>query len=347
MDNTPWYKKVYNWFINQLGAKPDSTGINFGVLVLAAFLTIALYFVCNSCLYLWINSVSHATLSGVEKNDSEVQSEKQLAKDYIRAFEADAKLQPWVEKHIRPAQTYSEQITSLVTSIQSSATENEQETKKITQKLNKLLCGSPSGWVFVSAYKYSGTEVLNQITDKTWYDALERDSLGESKKEFLVKFINQVMQIYDTPLRIIFRINGWIQYLLVFGFMTIAIVLVQRYRMLCKCVENTLESMELQSQLPTLKEAEESVYRPISSMIAILPSMGFIGTVLGMGEALLKADKLFSAQDKQMVMAELTQKLGFAFDTTYVALVLALLLELAFIWVRTFETHISKVDESE
>ena len=143
MDNSTWYKKVYNWFVKQLAAKPDSTGVNLGVLALAAFFTIALYFVCNSCLYLWIHSASNAKLPGVETT-----SEKQLAKDYIKTFEADVKLQPWVEKYIRPAQTNSEQITSLVTSIQSSATENEQETKKIIQKLNKLLCGSPSGWIF-------------------------------------------------------------------------------------------------------------------------------------------------------------------------------------------------------
>ena len=66
---------------------------------------------------------------------------------------------------------------------------------------------------------------------------------------------------------------------------------------------------------------DREVYGPMSHLVALLPSLGFVGTVLGMGEALLRADGLFSAEDKTAAIGEITRRLGLAFDTTLVGLV--------------------------
>jgi len=64
-------------------------------------------------------------------------------------------------------------------------------------------------------------------------------------------------------------------------------------------------------------------YGVLNNLVAVLPALGFLGTVIGMGDALLKADGLFSSQEKQQVIGLITQDLGFAFDTTLVSLICA------------------------
>ena len=61
---------------------------------------------------------------------------------------------------------------------------------------------------------------------------------------------------------------------------------------------------------------DHGVYGTFGFMLGLLPSLGFIGTVLGMGNALLAADGLFSAADRQRTIGQITEELGFAFDTT-------------------------------
>jgi biopolymer transport protein ExbB/TolQ len=65
-----------------------------------------------------------------------------------------------------------------------------------------------------------------------------------------------------------------------------------------------------------------------------LPSLGFIGTVIGMGEALLQADSLFGSADRQRTIGLMTEQLGYAFDTTLVALLCGLLVSTALAVVR-------------
>lgn len=73
------------------------------------------------------------------------------------------------------------------------------------------------------------------------------------------------------------------------------------------------------------QETERSVYDVYWFVSGMLPSLGFIGTVVGMSAALLKADRLFSAADRPLAISEMTKELGLAFDTTLVALVMGLL----------------------
>jgi biopolymer transport protein ExbB/TolQ len=65
-------------------------------------------------------------------------------------------------------------------------------------------------------------------------------------------------------------------------------------------------------------ESELSMIRYISWAI---PSIGFIGTVRGIGEALAQADKAVQGD-----IAGVTQSLGVAFNSTYVALLISIFL---------------------
>lgn len=66
---------------------------------------------------------------------------------------------------------------------------------------------------------------------------------------------------------------------------------------------------------------KDRFYGRIDTWVGLLPALGFIGTILGMGEALLKADELTTSTDRQAAIQEMTEQLGYAFDTTLVALV--------------------------
>jgi biopolymer transport protein ExbB/TolQ len=65
-------------------------------------------------------------------------------------------------------------------------------------------------------------------------------------------------------------------------------------------------------------ESELSMIRYISWAI---PSIGFIGTVRGIGEALAQADKAVQGD-----IAGVTQSLGVAFNSTYIALLISIFL---------------------
>ena len=65
-------------------------------------------------------------------------------------------------------------------------------------------------------------------------------------------------------------------------------------------------------------ESELSMIRYISWAI---PSIGFIGTVRGIGEALAQADKAVQGD-----IAGVTQSLGVAFNSTFIALLISIFL---------------------
>lgn len=95
--------------------------------------------------------------------------------------------------------------------------------------------------------------------------------------------------------------------------------------------------------LPDLLDRQ--VYGPLSFLLGLLPSLGFIGTVYGMGDALLSADGLFQAQDKSVAISRITTHLGFAFDTTLVALLAGILASAVVVRLRVWENQLWHVAE--
>ena len=73
------------------------------------------------------------------------------------------------------------------------------------------------------------------------------------------------------------------------------------------------------------RDTSTEIYDMYWFLAGIMPSLGFIGTVVGMSASLMMADRLFSAKDRQLAIGRMTSELGLAFDTTLVALVFGLL----------------------
>jgi biopolymer transport protein ExbB/TolQ len=90
----------------------------------------------------------------------------------------------------------------------------------------------------------------------------------------------------------------------------------RRY-LITKDVQNTSDAIESSVEALALKqEAENSMVR---YLIWAIPSIGFIGTVRGIGQALSQADKALAGD-----IAGMTGSLGIAFNSTLVALLISI-----------------------
>jgi len=86
-------------------------------------------------------------------------------------------------------------------------------------------------------------------------------------------------------------------------------------------VQNTSDAVESSVEsLAIRQEAENSMIR---YLIWVIPSIGFVGTVRGIGEALSMADQALAGD-----IAGMTNSLGVAFNSTFVALLVSIVLML-------------------
>ena len=85
------------------------------------------------------------------------------------------------------------------------------------------------------------------------------------------------------------------------------------------------------------RDTTKEIYESYWFIAGIMPSLGFIGTVVGMSSALMLANGLFVAQDKQLAIGAMTTQLGLAFDTTFVALVFGLIVGIPIAFVHSRE----------
>lgn len=90
----------------------------------------------------------------------------------------------------------------------------------------------------------------------------------------------------------------------------------QNVQNLSDAIESSVEALAIR------QDAENSMIR---YLIWAIPSIGFIGTVRGIGEALSYADKALSGD-----IAEMTNSLGVAFNSTLVALLISIFLMFLF-----------------
>ncbi len=82
-------------------------------------------------------------------------------------------------------------------------------------------------------------------------------------------------------------------------------------------VQNTSDAIDSSVEALAVRlEAENSMIR---YLIWAIPSLGFIGTVRGIGEALAQADQALSGD-----IAGMTESLGVAFNSTFVALLISI-----------------------
>ncbi len=90
-----------------------------------------------------------------------------------------------------------------------------------------------------------------------------------------------------------------------------------------KNVQNVSDSIK--SSIEMLSTKQDSDNAMIRYLIWAIPSVGFIGTVRGIGLALSNADKAIAGNISLM-----TENLGIAFNSTFVALIISLILMLFF-----------------
>ena len=190
---------------------------------------------------------------------------------------------------------------------------------------------------------------------------------GHAAEEFLVKFIDRVALESRPQLRNLMRINGWIQWLTVNVCCVVLLLVLSRAMLLARLQNDgwfpgshstalsrflvALEppptgkpssgsAGELAAAVSIESMLDRQVYQTFEFLVALLPSMGFIGTVLGMGNALLSADSLFTAKDKTLAISTITSHLGFAFDTTLVGLVTGIVAGAAVLSLRFQENSL-------
>jgi len=88
-------------------------------------------------------------------------------------------------------------------------------------------------------------------------------------------------------------------------------------------VSNDIHSMSevVESEINALAAKNEAGNSMIGYLIWAVPSIGFIGTVRGIGEALSKADQALAGD-----ISGMTSSLGVAFNSTLVALFISIIL---------------------
>ncbi len=94
----------------------------------------------------------------------------------------------------------------------------------------------------------------------------------------------------------------------------------RRYR-ITEDVQNTSDA--IQTSIEALAMRLEADNAMIRYMIWAIPSIGFIGTVRGIGQALSQADQALAGD-----ISGMTASLGIAFNSTFVALIISILLML-------------------
>ncbi|MDX8392169.1 MAG: MotA/TolQ/ExbB proton channel family protein [Mariprofundaceae bacterium] len=103
--------------------------------------------------------------------------------------------------------------------------------------------------------------------------------------------------------------------------LVVALMASLRRYLITNDVQNTSDAIESSIEaLAIRQEAENSMIR---YLIWAIPSIGFVGTVRGIGEALSLADQALAGD-----IAGMTNSLGVAFNSTFVALLVSILLML-------------------
>ena len=215
-----------------------------------------------------------------------------------------------------------------------------------------------------------------EMGGRHWLKAIDAASAAE-KKKFAERYVEGVIGMVNGPIRAMRRPNGWVQWLTVLLTYHLVLTAARRWVLVAKLTTSAGRARaELQytgemnpdnivpagsevaavasrmygagaAGVPPTGAATEvdqlaassdtAAYGLYANTAAVIPALGFLGTVIGMGDALLRADGLFSAQDKQRVVGQITQDLGFAFDTTLVSLIYAPLAVVSLAVVRVAE----------
>lgn len=273
------------------------------------------------------------------------------------------------KKPVAFAQIYLELIRRIVRGDRVSESTDAVKDIQWKQIIEDHLTGQMSGWMIykVETRPISGQRLLDDLAkaEPALSTRLNELKDGDKIRDFLIRFGELASQPTHSPIRSLNRINGLVQWVTVWLFWVILITLLRRVLYLVPLARamktNDIVALEsfrssVTTQLPAdainqptkiadayrdhIRGADASAFRTIEFLTTLLPSLGFIGTVVGMGDALLAADGLFSAKDKQQTITHITQQLGYAFDTTLVALLAGLVAGVLVVQCRLWENRV-------
>lgn len=247
----------------------------------------------------------------------------------------------------------------------------DKENEELGYNMQRLVLGNPRGWILVSSDVASGSDVFAQLYQQKPAIMSILDGQPVRKATFMA-MLDDLTRAVQQRVRLQKRINGMIQLVTVFVGLFTLTALVRRYLLITKLANQWLGSnlgrtMEATTDDPQTAELKEIVNRLKSTsdadadalirdevgrlsrdttdeiydgywfLAGIMPSLGFIGTVIGMSSSLMLADGLFVGGDRQLAIAQMTSELGLAFDTTLVALVLGIITSIPLAAMRSRE----------
>lgn len=237
----------------------------------------------------------------------------------------------------------------------------------VLDRFRDLLIGAPKPsvpWGMVEVPRLTGAQIVDQLKahdDRLLVRVLADIDQGQSLERFLVRLVDQSARSVQrsSSYQWMARINGPVQWVTVAVALWVTFLLIRRSWLLLRLRDREPDERYVQV-MPWLGDAartalarpdlvkveldrverhcHDDFYATVGLLVGLLPSLGFIGTVVGMGQALLEADGLFTATDKQVTVVQITRSLGVAFDTTLVALMLSIAVGLLVMAVRVQES---------
>lgn len=216
-------------------------------------------------------------------------------------------------------------------------------------------------YIMVGVDYLSVDDVLNRLArDEKLAQVLRVSPSTAAKIEFLRKLTENLNDEVRSQTRWIKLFNGFFQLLIYSAFFIVIGRLVYRLLMAKRNIlqfnrEFLLGATDLKlpndatklkalatKARPTMtnfyrRTVETQYYEPTRTIMGMLPSFGFLGTVYGMGAALVHSSGLQNDQLRSEAIASMSSKLGLAFDTTFVALVCLILAEALLLIVRARE----------
>jgi hypothetical protein len=95
----------------------------------------------------------------------------------------------------------------------------------------------------------------------------------------------------------------------------------------------------IRTQIDVLRDTLDRAYVGVAYALWCIPILGFLGTAIGIANAMMGSDRLMEGGKEAQTTAiqDVTLKLAYKFDTTFVALILSILVALGIRLVRRYE----------
>lgn len=217
-----------------------------------------------------------------------------------------------------------------------------------------------AGTVQFIDYMRSEDEAIQLLAEKFENESNRPVDADYDIKEYILKIeilkaaTSIVQDMFDPVYRIANLLLGWVQLLIYITFIAgMCYLILVRSFLMADGYQTNLSKQVLNiigAKSESLRELRnESNYAVADYIGWAMPTLGFVGTVLGIATSLGSADKIFAPgqEQKAMAISEITGLLMVAFNTTFLALVLGLIFTLKLSLLRAKETRLIELVAAE